>query len=236
MFVRGVSSKVYWLEGVQTVNQAVLELAAREFVPAAVNFEQNGKRIDDLDAVLPDTTLTVTPAGGLPGGKGGFGSMLRSIGAQIERTTNHEAMRDLSGRRQRDVNNERRLKEYIAGQAEREKETEEKKEKKLEKLRRIATGENKSKHDFSDPVYDKVRSETEEKVHDAVEAAMEAIASSSKEDKEKDLKRKSDVEAPVPKKKGLWIGDGLDELDDSDLTDSDEEAEKSDSKTAVATT
>ena len=26
----------------------------------------------------------------------------------------------------------------------------------MEKLRRIATGENKSKHDFSDPVYDKV--------------------------------------------------------------------------------
>ena len=42
-------------------------------------------------------------------------------------------------------------------QAEREKDAEEKKEKKLEKLRRIATGENKSKHDFSDPVYDKVR-------------------------------------------------------------------------------
>jgi hypothetical protein len=29
-------------------------------------------------------------------------------GAQIERTTNHEAMRDLSGRRQRDVNKEAR--------------------------------------------------------------------------------------------------------------------------------
>ena len=33
---------------------------------------------------------------------------------------------------------------------------------------------------------------------------------------------------PAPKKKGLWLGDGLDgldELDDSDLTDSDEEKE-----------
>ena len=37
----------------------------------------------------------------------GFGSMLRSIGAQIEKTTNHEALRDLSGRRMRDVNNEK---------------------------------------------------------------------------------------------------------------------------------
>jgi hypothetical protein len=41
------------------------------------------------------------------GGKGGFGSMLRALGAQIEKTTNHEAMRDLSGRRVRDVNNEK---------------------------------------------------------------------------------------------------------------------------------
>ena len=44
----------------------------------------------------------------LVGGKGGFGSMLRAIGAQIEKTTNHEACRDLSGRRMRDVNNEKK--------------------------------------------------------------------------------------------------------------------------------
>ena len=43
----------------------------------------------------------------VPGGKGGFGSMLRAIGAQIEKTTNREACRDLSGRRMRDVNNEK---------------------------------------------------------------------------------------------------------------------------------
>lgn len=34
--------------------------------------------------------------------------MLRSIGAQIEKTTNREACRDLSGRRMRDINNEKR--------------------------------------------------------------------------------------------------------------------------------
>lgn len=42
------------------------------------------------------------------GGKGGFGSMLRAIGAQIEKTTNREACRDLSGRRLRDINEEQR--------------------------------------------------------------------------------------------------------------------------------
>lgn len=35
--------------------------------------------------------------------------MLRAIGAQIEKTTNREACRDLSGRRMRDVNNEKKL-------------------------------------------------------------------------------------------------------------------------------
>ena len=44
----------------------------------------------------------------LPGGKGGFGSMLRALGAQIEKTTNREACRDLSGRRMRDINDEKK--------------------------------------------------------------------------------------------------------------------------------
>lgn len=38
----------------------------------------------------------------------GFGSMLRAIGAQIEKTTSREACRDLSGRRMRDINNEKK--------------------------------------------------------------------------------------------------------------------------------
>ena len=53
------------------------------------------------------------------GGKGGFGSMLRAIGAQIEKTTNHEACRDLSGRRLRDINEEKKLKNWLEKQAER---------------------------------------------------------------------------------------------------------------------
>ena len=66
----------------------------------------------------------------------------------------------------------------MAGRADREKEAREKKQQKLEKLKRLAEGENKDKLGFSDPVYDKVRSETEEKVHDAVEAAFAASSAS----------------------------------------------------------
>jgi len=76
---------------------------------------------------LQDAFINVTLS--LCGGKGGFGSMLRyttiisllfnyndyhyfcffrAIGAQIEKTTNREACRDLSGRRLRDINEEKR--------------------------------------------------------------------------------------------------------------------------------
>ena len=135
----------------------------------------------------------------------------------------------MSGRRQRDVNNEERLKKYVAGAAEREREAREKREEKLEKLRRLAEGENKDKRGFSDPVYDKVRSETEERVHEAMEAALGAKevkeVEETKEDKGAKPKRKSDSGEPVAKKKPkeLWLGEGLDDLDDSDLSDSDDE-------------
>merc|ERR1712173_450251 len=117
------------------------------------------------------------------------------------------AMRDLSGRRQRDVNNEKRVRDYVAKQAEREREEQEKKEVKLQKLRRFVEGENVDKHSFSDPLYDKARSETEEKVHEAVEAAMKTATSKTDE--------------PVKRKK--WMDEGLEDLSGSDITDSEDE-------------
>lgn len=68
-------------------------------------FVANGKKLEDGDVLLRGT-VQVHPK--LLGGKGGFGSMLRAIGAQIEKTTNREACRDLSGRRLRDINEEKR--------------------------------------------------------------------------------------------------------------------------------
>lgn len=65
----------------------------------------NGKRVEDQE-VIEDNLVHVNLR--LLGGKGGFGSMLRAIGAQIEKTTNREACRDLSGRRLRDINEEQR--------------------------------------------------------------------------------------------------------------------------------
>ena len=243
MFLKSPLGKSYFCDQITTADEAKKFIQVKENIPLNFDWkcEQNGKFLDGDDKFSSLSTITILPRGGLLGGKGGFGSLLRSIGAQIEKTTNHEAMRDLSGRRQRDVNNEQRLKNYVAGASEREREAREKKEIKLEKLRRLAEGENKGKHDFSDPLYDKARSETEEKVHEAVEAAMAAggEASTSKAEDttvKVNLKRKDEGSAGPPKKKpkGLWIGDGLDELDDSDLSDSDDSGDEAKSSIAIA--
>merc|ERR1719474_1566450 len=119
----------------------------------------------------------------LPGGKGGFGSMLRALGAQIEKTTNREACRDLSGRRLRDINEETRLKKFVNNAAEREKE---KKEAKLNKLRKIVDPkcDGGGKHEFHDPKYNKEREEVTERVHDAIEAAFSKPGTSSSQNKQ----------------------------------------------------
>ena len=238
MFIKSPLGRTYFNQEVKRVSEVIDFICERENLlglQSSWKVEQCGKFLDNESIFEPNGTLHVIPAGGLLGGKGGFGSLLRAIGAQIQKTTNHEAMRDLSGRRQRDVNNEQRAREYIAKQAEREREEREKKEAKLAKLERLAKRENK--HEFSDPAYDKVRSETEEKVHDAMEAAMNVAKEKNKteENKETDLKRKAEPEKKEPPKKKMWMGDGLEGLSDEDLSDSDEEAEeKTDSSKAVA--
>merc|ERR1712001_503739 len=106
--------------------------------------------------------------GGLLGGKGGFGSMLRALGNQIQKTTNKEACRDLSGRRLRDINEEKRLKKYVAKKAEREQVEVEKKDAKMKKLHKLVT-EGESKHEFKDEKYDKAREEATDRVHEALD-------------------------------------------------------------------
>lgn len=92
--------------------------------------------------------------------------MLRAIGAQIEKTTNREACRDLSGRRLRDINEEKRLKAWISQQADRERETEDRRKKKLERLCQ------KPRHEFKDENYEKGRSELTERAEDALEHGL----------------------------------------------------------------
>uniref|UniRef100_A0A1E1X5R3 Putative signal transducer n=1 Tax=Amblyomma aureolatum TaxID=187763 RepID=A0A1E1X5R3_9ACAR len=119
-----------------------------------------GRRV--TDASVADGQWLTCVLTGICGGKGGFGSMLRAIGAQIEKTTNREACRDLSGRRLRDINHEARLKRWVAKQAERESQRKQRKE-----LR-------EPQHKLEDPEYERIREQLPERVQDAVAQGLAA--------------------------------------------------------------
>ena len=67
---------------------------------------QGGKDLGKLSDLDSNKTLFVELKGSLKGGKGGFGSLLRSIKPKAKEDENFEACRDLSGRRLRHVYNE----------------------------------------------------------------------------------------------------------------------------------
>ncbi|GJQ66174.1 hypothetical protein Trydic_g4234 [Trypoxylus dichotomus] len=169
---------------------------------------QNGKLITS-DTVIKQQNINVVLR--TCGGKGGFGSMLRAIGAQIEKTTNREACRDLSGRRLRDINEEKRLKKWITQQAEREKEAAERKQRKLEKLC------EEPKHKFKDDKYDNERSQLPEIVENAVSQGLKASCPGTS-------KRKANTTGNCKKKRKLWFDDELeDDLSSGNSEDSDNE-------------
>ncbi|CAG9793133.1 unnamed protein product [Diatraea saccharalis] len=185
----------------------------------------NGKLVsDDFELRTFQNVIRVCPR--LKGGKGGFGSMLRAIGAQIEKTTNREACRDLSGRRLRDINEEKRLRKWLEGQEEREREAADRKQKKIERL----LAEPKIDVNLN-PVYEKVRQELPERVSAAVDAGWQAAGSSNSET---GVKRKGSDDKPIGKKKAkLWIDAEL--SDCSSLSEDEDEEEKVNTAQIIST-
>ncbi|XP_043496165.1 replication stress response regulator SDE2 [Polistes fuscatus] len=169
---------------------------------------KNGRTIGENNELL-DGRATIVPK--LFGGKGGFGSMLRAIGAQIEKTTNREACRDLSGRRLRDINEEKRLKSWIEKQAEHKKEAAERRKRKLERLCA------EPKHEFKDQNYEKRRSTVSEMIEEAVEQGLKCAAADCST-----MKRKHEEEVKSNKKRNIFYLDiDSDELDTTTDDDSD---------------
>ncbi|KAG4074345.1 hypothetical protein HA402_008754 [Bradysia odoriphaga] len=176
------------------------------------------------NGIIHNTECTLSPSQDihaelrLLGGKGGFGSMLRAIGAQIEKTTNREACRDLSGRRLRDINEEKRLKTWLDSQKNREQDAEDKQKKKIEKL------QAKPKHEFKDEAYEQARTDLTQNIADSVE---EGFKKAAEQQQSLSLKRsatdaKGSGKKLKKKKKGaLWLGD----ISSSSETDSDSDAD-----------
>ena len=170
----------------------------------------NGLCVNNNDRVIPKNSYFIHLR--LRGGKGGFGSMLRALGSQIEKTTNNEACRDLSGRRMRDVNNEKKMMDWVKKKAEKDRQKE---KEKIEKLERQL---QRPKHFFNDPEYEKKLDETIDSVEDALKTGLKAA-------NKRVVKDNKPSNQPLPKKSKLWLGD--DDLSDSSDSDSDHETKVS---------
>ncbi|KFO93425.1 Protein SDE2, partial [Buceros rhinoceros silvestris] len=181
----------------------------------------NGRLVSDEDVLQNGAVYSLEPR--LCGGKGGFGSMLRALGAQIEKTTNREACRDLSGRRLRDVNHEKAMAEWVKQQAEREAEKE---QRRLERLQRKLA---EPKHFFTNPDYQRQCHEMAERLEDSVLKGLQAT-SSRMVSPESGNSRKRPGEpgkngTKSRKRKCFWLGlEGLDDADSS-ASDSDDGSE-----------
>ncbi|NXX93308.1 SDE2 regulator, partial [Centropus bengalensis] len=179
----------------------------------------NGRLAKDDDELRDGAVYSVEPR--LCGGKGGFGSMLRALGAQIEKTTNREACRDLSGRRLRDVNHEKAMAEWVKQQAEREAEKE---QRRLERLQRKLA---EPKHFFTNPEYQQQCHEMAERLEDSVLKGLQA-ASSKIVSPESGSSRKRPGESgkngtKPRKRRCFWLG--LEGLDDGDSSNSEDDSE-----------
>ncbi|CAL8334350.1 unnamed protein product [Lota lota] len=177
----------------------------------------NGRVAGPAELLVQGSVYHLEPR--LYGGKGGFGSMLRALGAQIEKTTNREACRDLSGRRLRDVNHEKEMAEWLKKQAELEGE---KDQRRVERLQRKLV---EPKHHFTDPDYQQQCHDLSERLEDSVLKGMQASSSGvASAEAGPSTKRANQHPDRVPrKKKRFWRGVGDLDLLDSDDDDDDEE-------------
>ena len=88
---------------------------------ARVAFSRSARARGDATVRASDDLIAHVTCG-LLGGKGGFGTQLRASARRGTQTTNFDACRDLSGRRLRAVNGEKKIAAWEAQKAEREAE------------------------------------------------------------------------------------------------------------------
>ncbi|KAI7791453.1 splicing regulator SDE2 [Triplophysa rosa] len=186
----------------------------------------NGRISHSTDFLQSGVVYRVEPR--LCGGKGGFGSMLRALGAQIEKTTNREACRDLSGRRLRDVNHEKQMAEWLKKQADREAEKE---QRRLERIQRKLA---EPKHYFTDTDYEQQCHDLQERLEDSVLKGMQASSSGLVQPGEGPSRKRPTPTESKKKSKKVCLWTGLGELDDMGISgessDSDSEASPSTSE------
>eukprot|EP00258_Populus_trichocarpa_P034377 XP_024450396.1 replication stress response regulator SDE2 [Populus trichocarpa] len=185
-----------------------------------------GFQLND-DAIITTPESTVYLLLRLLGGKGGFGSLLRGAATKAgqKKTNNFDACRDMSGRRLRHVNAEKRLEEWKAEEEDRrmEKMAEEFIKKKAKKGKKgVGDGE-------AEKYVAKYR-EDSAKCAAVVEEAVREVLGNGNGFRKRKGKGKGVVEGAEAKKLKIWMGKRkVDESDSEGMDEdsSDEENEKS---------
>ncbi|KAF4384575.1 hypothetical protein F8388_003882 [Cannabis sativa] len=172
----------------------------------------------DEDLSFPTVHLTLR----LRGGKGGFGSLLRGAGTRnLKKTNNFDACRDMSGRRLRHVNAEKRLEEWKATEEER----------KLEKkahdfLKKVAKKGKKGAGDGAAEKYvAKYREESERCVSEVLDSVREAVKGKREEGLKGKRKGAFKGDAADAKRLKIWMGKRQMGVSDSDDSDEDDESD-----------
>uniref|UniRef100_A0A6N2KKB7 Ubiquitin-like domain-containing protein n=1 Tax=Salix viminalis TaxID=40686 RepID=A0A6N2KKB7_SALVM len=183
---------------------------------------------DDATIITPESTVYLLLR--LLGGKGGFGSLLRGAATKAgqKKTNNFDACRDMSGRRLRHVNAEKKLEEWKAEEEDRrlEKVAEEFIKKKGKK------GKKGAGDDEAEKYVARYRAESA-KCAAVVEEAMKEVFMNGKGNGFRKRKGTGVLGGMEAKKLKIWMGKRkLGESDsgmdgDSSADDSDEENEKS---------
>ncbi|KRX71473.1 Thioredoxin-related transmembrane protein 1, partial [Trichinella sp. T6] len=138
----------------------------------------NGKIIYDWTSLKEDDPYEVRVK--LCGGKGGFGSLLRSFGSQFYRSTNRDMCRDLSGRRLKNKKDEDRLRKYIEVLTARRKMMRKRMEERYERLKRVPT------HNFDDEQYSKSKKTILEETDNALKEGLSSKNKNVKKDVKSD--------------------------------------------------
>jgi len=190
-----LKESIHRIEGIHPIDQRLI-------LNGTDLSDDNEKYLAAIGVKSDFLSLKFSLRGGCGGGKGGFGSLLRSA-KSAKKTTNYGSCRDLQGRRLRDVQNERRLAEW----SEKEKgKIEFKKEEVIEEPELI---ENSGREKY---IVEKVKvKEIINNVGDSVEKGLALV-------KEKELKRKR--EEDNNNNEIRFFGQDLSSEEDSSASDS----------------
>ncbi|KAA8912677.1 hypothetical protein TRICI_003395 [Trichomonascus ciferrii] len=186
VFVEGFSGVgPIWLEVENGVGKEALNEHVMTRVPDCVRgcaylTRQGGRQIED--GTFSDDILNLQLNVRLPGGKGGFGSMLRAQGGKMRRKKGKkneeqsDSFRNLDGRRLKTVRQAKELAKYLEKQPEMQRKANEKKRGKLQSIIDAAENDKSAKTKFADTEF---LEQCEDLVQGVKETVDQSTASSS---------------------------------------------------------